>query len=61
VRFILNTIGVIAYSALLAIISYAIAPVESAFVDAITTFVVASILCGVFIYFHPGPIVTDVP
>ena len=60
-KLLLNTIGVTAYSALLAIISYAIAPVESAFVDATTTFVVASILCGVFIYFHPGPIVTDVP
>jgi ABC-type multidrug transport system permease subunit len=60
-KLLLNTIGVTAYSALLAIISYTIAPTESAFADAATTFVIAMILCGVFIYFHPHPIVTNVP
>lgn len=60
-KLLLNTIGVTSYSALLAIIAYAIAPAESAFANATITFVVASILCGVFIYFHPDPIVTNVP
>jgi hypothetical protein len=44
VRFILNTIGVTAYAGLLAIIAYTIAPSESAFADATTTFVVAFIV-----------------
>lgn len=60
-KLLLNTIGVTSYSALLAIIAYAIAPTESAFADATITFVIASILCVVFIYFHPDPIVKDIP
>jgi len=60
-KLLLNTIGVTAYSVLLAIIAYTIAPTESAFADAATTLVIAVILCGVFTYFHPHPIVTNVP
>lgn len=60
-QILLSTIGITIYSALLAIIAYIITPAESAFGYAIITFVVASILLGVFIYFHPGPIVANVP
>lgn len=60
-KLILNTIGVTAYAGLWAIIGYAIAPAESAFAEATTVFILSAIVCGVFVYFHPGPIVTDVP
>jgi hypothetical protein len=60
-RFVLNAIGVVAYAGLVAIITYAITPTESAVREAATVFVITVISCGVLVYLHPGPIVTDVP
>jgi len=61
VKFILNAIGVTIYAGLVAIIAYAITPTESAVCEASTVFVITVISCGVLVYLHPGPIVTDVP
>jgi hypothetical protein len=61
VKFILSAIGVVAYAGLVAIIVYAITPTESAVREAAIVFVITVISCGVLVYLHPGPIVTDVP
>ena len=60
-KFILSAIGVVAYAGLTAITVYAITPTESAVREATIVFVVVVISCGVLVYLHPGPIVTDVP
>jgi len=61
VKFILSAIGVVVYAGLVAITVYAITPTESAVREAATVFLVTVISCGVLVYLHPGPIVTDVP
>ena len=60
-KFILSAIGVVVYAGLVAITVYAITPTESAVREAATVFLVTVISCGVLVYLHPGPIVTDVP
>jgi hypothetical protein len=61
VKFILSIIGVVVYAGLVAITVYAITPTELAAREAATAFVITVISCGVLVYLHPGPIVTDVP
>jgi hypothetical protein len=61
VKFISSVIGVTIYAGLVAITVYAITPTESAVREAATVFVITAISCGVLVYLHPGPIVTDVP
>ena len=60
-KFFCNAIGVTVYAGLWAVIAYAIAPAQTAFVEATTVFIGSAIFWGVFVYFHPGPIVADVP
>ena len=60
-KFILSIIGVVVYAGLVAITVYAITPTELAAREAATAFVITVISCGVLVYLHPGPIVTDVP
>lgn len=60
-KFILSVIGVTIYAGLVAIIAYAITPTESATRESATAFIITVISCGVLVYLHPGPIVTDVP
>jgi len=60
-EFIFSVIGVVVYAGLVAITVYTITPTESAVREAATAFVITAISCGVLVYLHPGPIVTDVP
>ena len=60
-QLICNIIGATVFSAMIAILAYISSPAEYAVFLTIAVFVFTEIVCGVFIYFHPVPIVANVP